>query len=68
MTTSTTMTDEEIKASFEEWYAVEYSWSIKRGARGRASYHLAQYEGEYISDHARDNLKVWTAAFKRMSK
>lgn len=62
------MTAEEIKTAFEEWYTEEYSSSIRRGMRGRASIHLQQYEGEYISDHARNDFKVWTAAIKRMSK
>lgn len=62
------MTDEEIKAAFEAWYVEEYSSSIRRGLRGRASIHLTQYEGEYISDHARNDFKVWSAAIKRMSK
>jgi hypothetical protein len=62
------MTIEEMMETFEDWYAEEYSHSIKRGARGRASNHLAKYEGEYISDHAKDNFKVWCAAIKRMVK
>jgi hypothetical protein len=62
------MTHEELTESFEAWYAEEYSHSIKRGARGRAGCHLTQFDGEYISDHARDNFKVWCAAIKRMVK
>ena len=61
------MTHEEIKAAFEAWYSEEYSFQMRRGA-GRAGHHLKQYEGEYISDHARDNFKVWCAACKRMMK
>lgn len=43
-------TVEQIQKAFEEWYSEEFV--IRRGARGRASHHLQQYEGVYISDHA----------------
>lgn len=60
------MDTEEIKAIFEQWYKAEYL--IREGARGRASRHLMQYDGEYISDHAAECYKVWCAAYKRMNK
>lgn len=62
------MTHEELTESFEAWYKEEYEWSMKRGSTGRSGMHLKQYENEYISDHARDNFKVWCAAMKRMMK
>lgn len=66
------MTSEEITQAFEEWYSEEYSFQIRRGAAGRAGLHLRKYEGEYVSDHARNDYKVWCSAMceaaKRMSK
>lgn len=43
-------TIEQINKAFEEWYKEEFV--IRQGARGRASRHLEQHEGVYVSDHA----------------
>lgn len=57
----------EMMESFEAWYSNTYT--IRGGARGRASRHLAKHEGVYISDHAAECFTVWCAAMNlRMSK
>jgi hypothetical protein len=56
------MNVEEFRESFEAWYADHYT--IRGGARGRASRHLTRYEGEYVSDHALECFTVWCAAME----
>lgn len=51
-----------IRETFESWYRSEYT--IRGGARGRASRHLEMYEGDYVSDHARECYVVWMAAMR----
>lgn len=54
--------------SFENWYSDVYEWEIKRGSRGQTGKHLTKYDGDYISNHARDNFKVWCAAMSRVTQ
>lgn len=60
MTSKSEVTD--MREVFEKWYTDRYS--PRRGAYGRASHHLTQYEGEYVSDHARECYTVWQAALE----
>lgn len=62
------MTDEQLTESFEAWYSEEYRWEMKRAAPGRGGYSLKKYNGEYVSDHASNDFKVWCAAIMRVSK
>lgn len=46
---------------FEAWYGKKYEWECGR-QRGKIGKHLQKYNGEYISDHARDSWETWQAA------
>lgn len=50
-------TIEQIQEAFESWYKEEYV--IRQGARGRASRHLEQHDGAYISDHANESYRAF---------
>lgn len=51
---------EDTRAAFEAFYVKKNC--VRKGARGRASRHLDQHEGEYISDHAAECWSVWVEA------
>lgn len=48
---------------FEAWYNKKYEWECGR-QRGKIGKHLQKYNGEYISDHARDSWEIWQAALE----
>ena len=57
-----THTIETARTSFEIWFSKKYDWQIRRGSYGRQTAHLKRFEGQYISDVARNDFEVWCAA------
>jgi hypothetical protein len=55
-----------IREEFEKWFTKKYDWQIRRGSYGRQTPHLKMFEGEYISDQARNDWEVYQAAVQMM--